>query len=67
MQVEEFFGVDLQAGWVGEGTEGLEGEKVDVICAVDSLGGAVDGVGDWDAAAEEGGVFDVVDTDYSAG
>jgi len=64
MQAEEFFGVYLQASWIGEGTEGLEGEEVDVICAVDGLGGTVDGMGDGDATAEEGRIFDVVNTEY---
>jgi len=31
------------------------------------LGGAVNGVGDWDTAAEERRVFDVVDTEYDTG
>ena len=67
MQIEEFFGVYLQAYRVGEGAERLEGEEVDVVRTVDGLGGAVNGVGDWNAAAEEGRVFDVVDTEYDVG
>lgn len=39
----------------------MEGLEVDVVGGVDGLGGAEDGVGDGDAAAEEGVVFDVVD------
>lgn len=66
MQVEKFFYVYLQTCWVGEGTEGLEGEEVDIICAIDGLSGAVDGMGDWNTAAEEGGVFDIVDTEQGA-
>lgn len=62
MQVEQLFGVNLQAGRVGEHAKGLEGEEVDVICAVDGLGGAVDGVGDRDTTAEERRVFHIVDT-----
>jgi hypothetical protein len=39
----------------------LQGEEVDVVCGIYGLGCTEDGVGDGVAAAEEGGVFDVVD------
>lgn len=41
--------------------EFLEGEEVDVVCGVDGLRDAEDVVGDGEAAAELGGVLDVVD------
>lgn len=61
VQVEEFVGVDVDEGGVGEREELLEGAEVDVVCGVDRLRDPEDGVCDRDAAAEEGGVFDVVD------
>lgn len=39
----------------------MEALEVDVVCGVDGLGSAEDGVGDGDTTAEEGVVFDVVD------
>lgn len=61
VQVAELVGVDFDGGGVVEFCELGEGGEVDVVCGVDRLGGAEDAVGDGDAAAEEGGVFDVVD------
>ena len=46
---------------VGEREEFLQRAEVDVVCGVYGLCDAEDGVCDGDAAAEEGGVFDVVD------
>ena len=61
MQVAELVGIDADDLWVIEFEEFLEGLEVDVVCGVDGLGGAEDGVGDGDAPAQEGVVFDVVD------
>jgi hypothetical protein len=64
VEVEEFFDVDVDCGGVVELLDFLQGEEVDVIGGVDGLGGAEDVVGDGDAAAEDGGVFDVVDSGW---
>jgi hypothetical protein len=63
VQVEQFFGEDLDGAGVVERGELLEGEEVDVVGRVDCLGDTEDAVCDGFASAEEGGVFDVV---YSA-
>jgi hypothetical protein len=64
VQVEEFFDVDIDCGRVVELLDFLQGEEIDVVGGVDSLGCAEDVVGDGDAAAEDGGVFDVVDSEW---
>lgn len=61
MQVQQLFGEDLYELGVVHGEEKGEGAKVDVVCRVDSLWGAKDGVSDGDSAAEDRGVFYVVD------
>lgn len=61
MQVAEFFCINTNDLGIVEFQELVEGLEVDVICGIDGLGGAEDGVGDGDAAAEEGAVLDVVD------
>ena len=61
MQIAEFVRVDPEDLRVFQFQQFLEGLEVDVVGAVDGLRGAEDGVGDGDTAAEEGGVFDVVD------
>jgi hypothetical protein len=43
----------LDASWIVESHEFLEGQKIDVIGAVDCLGNAEDAVGDRFTATEE--------------
>lgn len=62
MEVEELLRVDGDEGGVLERDELLEGAEVDVVGGVYGLRDSEDGVCDGDAAAEDGGVFDVVDT-----
>jgi hypothetical protein len=62
VEVEEFFDVDVDCGWVFELLDFLQGEEVDIVGGVNGLGCAKDVVGDGDAATEHGGVFDVVDS-----
>ena len=61
VEVEELLRVYGDEGRVGERDELVERAEVDVVCRVDGLRDAEDGVCDGDAAAEDGGVFDVVD------
>lgn len=61
VEVEEFLRVDLDEVRVLEREEVGEGEEVDIVRAVYGLRDAEDGVCNRDAAAEDGGVFDVVD------
>lgn len=63
MEVEQFFDVDVDGDRVVELLDFLQGEEVDVVGRVDRLGCAEDVVGDGDAATEDGGVFDVVDSE----
>lgn len=63
VEVEQFFDVDVDCDGVVELLDFLQGEEVDVVGRVDRLGGAEDIVGDGDAATEDGGVFDVVDSE----
>jgi hypothetical protein len=66
MQHEQFLGEDLDCEvGVWECGQLLQGEEVDVVCGVYCLGCAEDGVGDRVAAAEEGGIFDVVDAVFA--
>lgn len=61
MQIAKFLRVNADDLGVVEFEEFVQGLEVDVVCGVDGLGGAEDGMGNGDAAAEEGAVFDVVD------
>ena len=61
VQVQQFLSVYVYCLRGSEFRELFEGEEVDVVGRVDRLGCAENGVCDWDAAAEEGGVFHVVD------
>lgn len=61
MQVQQLFCKDLDEFGVVHGQEKGKRAEVDVIGRVDCLRGAEDGVGDRDAAAEDGGVFYIVD------
>jgi hypothetical protein len=61
MQVQQLLGEDLDELGVVHAQQVLQGFEVDVIGRVDGLRGAEDGVRDGDAAAQERGVFDVVD------
>ena len=63
MKVQQFFGEDLYELGVVHGEEERESAKVDVVCRVDSLWCAKNGVSDGDAAAEDRGVFYIVDTE----
>jgi hypothetical protein len=51
----------LYGDWIIQERELSKGEKIDVICAVYCLRRAEDLMGYWCTAAEEGGVFDIVD------
>lgn len=62
MEVEELLYVDIDCGGIIEALYFLEGKEVDVVCGVDGLSRAEDVVGDGDTAAENGVVFDIVDS-----
>jgi hypothetical protein len=64
VQVEQFFGEDLDEFGIVHDEQVLQRFEVDVVCRVYGLWGAEDGVRDGDAAAEDGRVFYVVDTVY---
>jgi hypothetical protein len=61
MQVEQLFGKDLNELGIVHRQQKGEGAEVNVVCGINRLRGAEDGVCDGDAAAEEGRVFYVVD------
>jgi hypothetical protein len=62
MQVQQLFCEDLDELGVVHEKQVLQRFEVYVVCGVYGLRCAEDGVCDGDAAAEEGGVFYVVDT-----
>jgi len=62
VQVQKLFGEYLDEFRVVHGEQKGQGAEVDVICRVDCLWGSEDGVSDRDTAAEERGVFYIVDT-----
>jgi hypothetical protein len=61
VQVQELLGEYLDELGVVHGEEKGKSAEVDVVCRVDRLRGTEDGVSDRDTAAEERGVFYVVD------
>lgn len=62
VEVQQFLHVDVDRGGVLELLDFLEGEEVNVVGGVDGLRCAEDVMCDGDSAAEDGLVFDVVDS-----
>lgn len=60
MQIEEFFGIDLNDHGIVESQKLLECAEVDVIGTVDRLRSAKDGVGHRNTAAQLGVVLDII-------